>query len=65
MALKQVRNGLAHEWLIEEVLFRNKPLKHNFEEFKRYLSESWMTLLNRYQEVQKVVDIDAISKYFR
>lgn len=65
MALKQVRNGLAHEWLIEEVMFRNKPLRDNFEEFKRYLGESWMMLLSRYQEVQKIVDIDAISKYFQ
>lgn len=65
MALKQVRNGLAHEWIMDEVMFRNKPLKGNFEEFKEYLGESWMILLSRYQEAQKIVDIDAISKYFR
>jgi len=64
MALKQVRNGLAHEWLIDEVMFRNKPLRQNFEEFRNYLGDSWMLLLRRYQEIQKIIDIDAIRKYF-
>ena len=64
MALKQVRNGLAHEWLIDEVMFRNKPLRQNFEEFRNYLGDSWMLLLRRYQEIQKIIDIDVIRKYF-
>ena len=62
---KQVRNGFAHAWGIEEVLYKEKPIEENFETFKKDMEEIWRALVEVYSVEQKKYDIDEIFEKIR
>ena len=57
---KQVRNGFAHVWGIDEVLYKEKPIEQNFETFKKDTEEIWGKLVEVYSVEQKKYNIDEI-----
>jgi len=62
---KQVRNSFAHAWGVEDVKYKNKPIKENFEEFKKDMLEIWEDLERIYSIEQKKYDINEIFKLMR
>ena len=62
--LKRVRNGLAHEWDLNDVTFRGKPIKNNFQAFRKTIRKAWQDLLAAYKEEQKIIDIDELIRSF-
>lgn len=57
---KQVRNGFAHSWGVEEVLYKEKPVEENFGAFKKDMKEAWGGLVEVYKEKQKKYDVRKI-----
>lgn len=62
---KQVRNGFAHAWGTEEVLYKEKPIKENFGEFKKDMEEIWKGLVEVYSVEQKKYDVSGIFRRIR
>lgn len=46
--LKEVRNGFAHNWEVEKVLYRGKPITENFAPFKTDASKAFDALIDLY-----------------
>ncbi len=62
---KQVRNGFAHAWGVEEVLYKEKPIGQNFEVFKKDMEQIWKELVGAYSVEQKRYDIPGIFQRIR
>ena len=62
---KQVRNGFAHAWGTEEVLYKEKPIEENFENFKKDMEEIWGSLVGIYSVEQKKYDVPGIFNRIR
>lgn len=62
---KQVRNGFAHAWGNEEVLYKEKPIEENFVGFTRDMEEIWKALVDVYSVEQKKYDVAAIFRRIR
>jgi uncharacterized protein YutE (UPF0331/DUF86 family) len=59
--MKQVRNGLAHRWNIEEVNFRGRRLKANFTQFQNEFAEVWKSMIEAYEREQQKFDYEKIK----
>jgi hypothetical protein len=62
---KQVRNGFAHAWGTEEVLYKEKPIEENFGVFKKDMEEIWKALVDVYSLEQKKYDVPGIFNRIR
>jgi hypothetical protein len=62
METKQVRNGLAHKWHINEVKYKDKKFKKNFQTFKNDIEEIWKELIEIYKSEQDKIDVNSILK---
>ncbi len=62
---KQVRNGFAHAWGVEEILYKEKPIGKNFETFKKDMEKIWDALVEVYSKEQKKYDVDEIFENIR
>lgn len=60
MTIKDVRNGFAHLWGEQEVKYKSKILKQNFEEFRNEAEAIWKILEDIYIKEQDQIDIDKI-----
>jgi hypothetical protein len=57
---KQVRNGFAHVWEKEEILYDGKKIKENFPKFKEDISNVCVQLLETYKLLQDKIDFEAL-----
>ena len=62
---KQVRNGFAHAWGVEEILYKEKPIEKNFQAFTLDMEKIWEALVEVYMVEQKKYDIDSIFDKIR
>ena len=62
---KQVRNGFAHAWGTEEVMYKEKPIEENFGRFKQDMEEIWKALVDVYSVEQKKYDVQGIFRRIR
>ena len=59
---RQVRNGFAHAWGVEEVLYKEKPIEKNFHLFKKDMEGIWEALVAAYSLEQKKYDVSGIFR---
>lgn len=64
MAVKEVRNGMAHIWSSWDIKYRSMPIGQNFFQFRDDLLYVWKELIVRNQENQPNVD-DLIKQFKR
>jgi len=59
-----VRNSLAHKFLVNKTIWNKKPLfeKGNFENFKQSLQQTWDELIKEYTKMISGPELDAIKK---
>lgn len=62
---RQARNGFAHAWGTEEVLYKEKPIEKTFPQFKKDMEEIWEALVAAYSLEQKKYDISGIFEEIR
>jgi len=60
MQAKQVRNGFAHAWDENEVIYKGGLIKAKFLEFKQDMEKVWKNLLDIYKTEQEKIDIQGI-----
>jgi hypothetical protein len=65
MQVKQVRNGFAHVWDKDEIIYRGKKIKDNFNKFKEDLSNVCFQLLEIYKSLQGKIDFEAITNILK
>jgi len=56
MAVKEVRNGMAHNWSSWDIKYRSVPIGQNFFQFRDDLLYVWKELVIRNQENQSNID---------
>lgn len=65
MQAKQVRNGFAHAWDENEVIYKGNLIKTNFLEFKQDMEKVWKSLLEIYKIEQEKIDIEGVIKQLK
>jgi hypothetical protein len=65
MQIRQVRNGFAHVWDKDEILYRGIKIKNNFNKFKEDVSKVCFQLLEIYKSLQDKIDFDALTNIFK
>jgi len=63
MAVKEVRNGMAHIWSNWDIKYRSRSIEQNFFQFRDDLLYVWKELVVRNQENQP--NIDDLIKQFK
>ena len=62
---KQVRNGFAHAWDESEVMYKAKPIRKMFAQFKKDMEQIWKKLLEIYKIEQAKIDIESIIRQLK
>lgn len=60
ICLKEVRNGFAHNWEIERVKYKGKPVLGQFGQFKKDAGTAFMALVELYNGQD--IDVDRLIK---
>jgi len=57
---REVRNGFAHKWSVEEIRYKDNPLKIVFPNFQQDLINVWKALILAYQKQLSSLDLDKL-----
>ena len=60
--LKNVRNGFAHAWSRKAIFYKGQPIEKIFDDFKKDLKDTWLSLVAVYQNEQRKINLDEIRE---